>query len=120
MFVAQLDDKFGTYGKIGLALIEKQQEVWEIKLLLMSCRVMSKGVGNVFLNYLINEARKNNKAIRAQFIPTDKNRIMYVTYKFNGFKEIAQNGDIVILEADTSYQRIIPDYVNLIYEEGDI
>lgn len=120
VFVAQLDDKFGTYGKIGLALIEKQQEIWEIKLLLMSCRVMSKGVGNVFLNHLINEAGKYGKTIRAQFIPTDKNRIMYVTYKFNGFKEIGQKGDVVILEADTSYPRVIPHYVNLIYEEGDI
>lgn len=120
VFVAQLDDKFGTYGKIGLALIEKQSEVWEIKLLLMSCRVMSKGVGNVFLNHLINQAQKNGKTVRAQFIPTDKNRIMYVTYKFNDFKEIGRQGDIVILEADTSYQRMIPDYVKLIYEEGDL
>jgi predicted enzyme involved in methoxymalonyl-ACP biosynthesis len=38
--VASLDDRFGTYGKIGLALVEKGSAVWTIKLLLMSCRVM--------------------------------------------------------------------------------
>ena len=119
VLVAQLDDKFGVYGKIGLALIEKKNEVWDLKLLLMSCRVMSKGVGNVFINYLINEAKNNNKILRAQFIPTDKNRIMYITYKFNGFKETGKDGDVVILEADMSYERNIPDYVKVVYEGRD-
>ena len=41
LFIAGLEDKFGSYGKIGLILIECDQEVWIIKLLLMSCRVMS-------------------------------------------------------------------------------
>lgn len=114
VLVTQLEDKFGTYGNIGLALIEKQNDFWEIKLLLMSCRVMSKGVGNVFINYLINEARKSGKKIKAQFIPTNKNRIMYITYKFNGFREVDQQGEVVTLEADTSYERKTPYYVNLI------
>lgn len=116
VFVAQLDDKFGAYGKIGLALMEKKDDIWELKLLLMSCRVMTKGVGNVFINYLINEAKKNNKILRAQFVPTDKNRIMYITYKFNGFKEAFKDGEVVIFEADMSYERTIPDYIKLVWE----
>jgi len=120
VFVAQLDDKFGTYGKIGLALIEKKDDVWDLKLLLMSCRVMSKGIGNIFMNFLINKSIKDNKILRAQFIPTDRNRIMYITYKFNGFKEINKDGDVVIFEADMSYERIIPDYVNLVSEGGEM
>ncbi len=116
VYVAQLDDKFGTYGKIGLALVEKKDEVWDLKLLLMSCRVMSKGVGSVFMNFLINEAKKNNKMLQAQFIPTDRNRMMYVTYKFNGFKETIKDGDLVIFEADMTYERTIPDYVKLVCE----
>jgi hypothetical protein len=41
---------------------------------------------------------------------------MYVTYKFNGFKETGKEGDLVIFEADMTYERTIPDYVNLICE----
>lgn len=119
VLVAQLDDKFGAYGKIGLALVEKTDDVWELKLLLMSCRVMSKGVGNVFINHLVNEARKKGKRLKAQFLPTDKNRIMYITYKFNGFKEAGKEGDVVIFEADMSYERPIPAYVKLICEGGE-
>ncbi|AHN21057.1 HAD-IIIC family phosphatase [Lysinibacillus sphaericus] len=120
VYVAQLDDKYGTYGKIGLALVEKKADVWDLKLLLMSCRVMSKGIGNIFMNFLINESIKNNKTLRAQFIPTDKNRIMYITYKFNGFKELGKDGDVVIFEADMSYERIIPDYVTFVYEGENV
>lgn len=114
VLVVQLDDKYGEYGKIGLALIEKKLDIWEIKLLLMSCRVMARGVGNVLLNYIINKARKEKVQIRAQFVPTDRNKIMYVTYKFNGFKEIDKNDTVIYFEADMSYDRQIPDYVQLV------
>ncbi len=50
--------------------------------------------------------------MQAQFVPTDKNRIMYITYKFNGFKEI-KGEDSIVFEADTDYERKIPDYVEL-------
>ncbi len=114
LLVIQLDDKFGSYGKIGLALVEKLDSVWELKLLLMSCRVMSKGVGSVLLNYIINQARVSGAVLRAQFVPTERNRIMYITYKFNGFKEISSSDGVVILEADMSYERIMPEYVTII------
>src|SRR5262245_26191535 len=47
LLIASMEDKFGTYGKIGLALVECEKQIWTIKLLLMSCRVISRGVGNI-------------------------------------------------------------------------
>lgn len=116
ILVAQLDDKFGSYGKIGLAVIEKKEKVWELKLLLMSCRVMAKGVGNIFMNYIVNLSRKNHVILKAQFVPTNKNRIMYITYKFNGFKEEETKEDLVVFSADMSYERPLPDYVQIVDE----
>lgn len=113
VLVTRLDDKYGTYGTIGLALIQKREKEWEVLLLIMSCRVMSRGVGNILLNYICNEAKKANVKLRAQFIPTNKNRIMYITYKFNGFKECKEN-DVTFFEADMNYERKIPDYIELI------
>lgn len=117
VLVTQLDDKYGEYGKIGLALLKKDKQVWDLKLLLMSCRVMAKGIGNVMMNYIFNMAKTEGAVLRAQFIPTDRNRIMYITYKFNGFKEIGNNGNVTILEADMSHDRLLPDYVTVL-EEG--
>lgn len=42
LLMTQLKDKFGDYGKIGLVLLKIEEGAWVIKLLLMSCRVMSQ------------------------------------------------------------------------------
>jgi FkbH-like protein len=113
LWVAGLEDKYGTYGKIGLVLVECSHQVWTLKLLLMSCRVMSRGVGSVLLNQLMSEAKKNQVGLRAEFVQTDRNRMMYVTYKFSGFKEVAKNGKVVILENDLDNIQPCPEYVSL-------
>lgn len=48
LYICELIDKYGSYGKIGLTL----EEYWHVKLLLVSCRVISRGIGTVFLNFL--------------------------------------------------------------------
>ncbi len=113
LLVASLNDKYGTYGKIGLTLIECNEDVWTIKLLLMSCRVMSRGVGSVMINHLRNEARKNNVRLQAEFISNDRNRMMYMTYKFAHFKEKEKINDRVILENDLSQVQKFPEYLTV-------
>ncbi len=99
LLVAQLTDRYGTYGKIGLALIEKKERerIWTIRLLLMSCRVMSRGVGSVMLQHIIRRAQQAGMKLSAEFIPTDRNRMMYMTYKFAGFTEAGKTGGKVLL-----------------------
>ncbi|WP_026736225.1 HAD-IIIC family phosphatase [Fischerella sp. PCC 9605] len=111
LLIASLEDKYGSYGKIGLVLIECQAEIWTIKLLLMSCRVMSRGVGTIMLNHVMSLAQSNNVRLLAEFIPNDRNRMMYISYKFAGFKEIDKNGDSVILENDLTRIQDVPSYV---------
>lgn len=113
LLVASLDDKYGTYGTIGLSLIELGAAFWTVKLLLMSCRVMSRGVGTIMMNYIMAQAKQAHARLRAEFIPTDRNRMMYVTYKFGGFKKVATRGDLVILENDLNYIQPLPDYVDV-------
>jgi FkbH-like protein len=113
LLIASLEDKFGTYGKIGLVLIECREEIWTIKLLLMSCRVMSRGVGSVLINYLMNLAKLHQVRLQAEFVPTDRNRMMYVTYKFAGFKEIEERENWVVFENSLERIQPLPDYIKL-------
>ena len=113
IFIVGLDDKYGTYGKIGLVLIECMENIWTIKLLLMSCRVISMGVGSILINFIMRLAKKNNVRLRAEFIKTDCNRMMYVTYKFAGFKEIFEDGEEILFENDLSQIQESPKYVKL-------
>lgn len=85
--VASLEDKFGTYGKIGIVLLEETPEELRIKLLLMSCRVMTRGIGSALLVHIIKLAAQKGKRLAADFIHTGRNRVMYVTYKLMGFEE---------------------------------
>jgi FkbH-like protein len=85
LYVAELVDKYGTYGKVGVALVECSAERHCIQLLLMSCRVISRGVGGVLLQFLMRQAQASGAELLAEFRHTDRNRQMYMTYKFAGF-----------------------------------
>lgn len=113
LLIASLDDKFGTYGKIGLVLIEKSVQVWTIKLLLMSCRVMSRGVGSLLINHILTLARDAGVPLRAEFRSNGRNRQMLVTYKFSGFKETQRSGELVIFEHDLQGIQAPPQWVDI-------
>ncbi|MBW4431912.1 MAG: HAD-IIIC family phosphatase [Pelatocladus maniniholoensis HA4357-MV3] len=112
LLIANLEDKYGSYGKIGLVLIECRPKSWTIKLLLMSCRVMSRGVGTIMMNHVMSLAKSSNVRLLAEFVQNNRNRMMYISYKFVGFKEIDKNGDLVIFENDLSRIQPVPLYVN--------
>ncbi len=113
LWVAGLDDKYGSYGQIGLALIEKGEQEWWIRLLLMSCRVMSRGVGSVFINYIRNRAREADVRLMAEMVPNQRNRLMYLTYKFSHFRETENCEGLVILENDLDRTQAFPGYLRL-------
>ncbi|MEM8721267.1 MAG: HAD-IIIC family phosphatase [Cyanobacteria bacterium P01_G01_bin.39] len=113
LLIASLSDKYGTYGKIGLALVECQDSLWTIKLLLMSCRVISRGVGTVMLNYIIKLAKENDVRLCAEFVFNNRNRMMHISYKFAGFKEIEKVGELVILENDLTRIQPFPEYMKV-------
>jgi FkbH-like protein len=113
LLIASLEDKYGSYGKIGLTLLKCQENIWTIELLLMSCRVMSRGVGTVMLNHIMHLAKSDRARLLAKFLPNDRNRQMYVTYKFAGFKEIDRQDNLTILENDLTRIQPFPQYLQL-------
>ncbi len=113
LLMAELEDRFGTYGKIGLALIEKSQDKWILKLLLMSCRVLSRGVGAVLLNHMMRSAEEAGAGLVAEIIPNDRNRMMLVTLRLAGFKESGRDGDLMLLENTKREVPPAPGWLNV-------
>jgi FkbH-like protein len=113
LYVSGLDDKYGSYGKIGLALVICEPKVWTVKLLLMSCRVVSRGVGTIMINYIMQQAKAAGAVVQAEFVSNDRNRMMYITYKFNGFKAIETRGNYCLFENDATNIQPFPDYVTV-------
>ena len=114
LLLARLDDRYGPYGTIGLALVEMCQQVWTLKLVLMSCRVMSRGVGMIMINHIRNLAEEAGARLLAEFRSNDRNRMMYVTYKFSGFTERDRRDGVILLEADLSTIPPFPPYVDVV------
>lgn len=113
LLIVGLEDKFGSYGKIGLALVECGRDVWTVKLLLMSCRVMSRGVGTILMTHIMRLAKEQRVRLRGEFVPTERNRMMLIAYKFSGFKEVEKRDDnTVIMEHDLAQLPSFPEYIN--------
>ena len=113
LLVAGLEDRYGTYGTIGLTLASCEAHRWTIRLLLMSCRVMDRGVGTMLLTHLMQRARAAGARLQAEFTPTGRNRMMFVTYRFSGFRPVDQRGATTVLEHDLSDIPQFPPYVTL-------
>ncbi|WP_437282999.1 HAD-IIIC family phosphatase [Sorangium sp. So ce375] len=118
LLIASLTDGYGDYGKIGLTLVQRDPGVWTIQLLLMSCRVMSRGCGSLLLNYVMAEAKHAGVKLRSEFVETDRNRMMFVTYRFAGFREVERDSRRICLESDL--ERILepPHYMRIITPES--
>jgi FkbH-like protein len=113
VLLAALEDRFGSYGTIGLAVIERDVAVWTLKLLLMSCRVMSRGIGTILLSHVMQRAKTAGCTLRAHFVRGDRNRVMLVALKFVGFRVHEQAGALTIYASDLAAIPPIPDYVAL-------
>jgi len=121
LFICELTDKYGSYGKIGLALVQITQTHWHLRLLLMSCRVLSRGVGSVLLSFIMQQAKNQQKQLLADFKKTDRNRMMLVTYRFANFREVSHDGDgLLLLAHDLEHIQPFPPYINIITQSPDL
>jgi methoxymalonate biosynthesis protein len=85
VLVISLADRFGPHGAVGVMLVEKFATVWHLKLLATSCRVVSFGAGAVLLRWLTDSAARAGVHLVADFLRTERNRMMEVAYRFAGF-----------------------------------
>lgn len=114
LLVCELTDKYGSYGKIGLALIEIKEKHWHLKLMLMSCRVMARGVGSVLMSHIMQETKKAGKTLLADFKKTDRNRQMLISYKFANFKEVSSDEyGHILFENDLTMIQPFPPYIDI-------
>jgi FkbH-like protein len=113
LLVAELEDRYGTNGTIGLALIEQESDNWLVKLLIVSCRVMTRGVGDVLISYILQSAKRRGVRLRAEFVANEHNRMMYVTYKLHGFYEVVTQDSFVLLEHALDTIRPFPRHVTV-------
>ncbi|SDK52734.1 HAD-superfamily phosphatase, subfamily IIIC/FkbH-like domain-containing protein [Maridesulfovibrio ferrireducens] len=96
----QLDDKFGSSGIVGTAILSYEDDSALIDSLLLSCRVLGRGVEHVFINEIMRWAKSLGKAkIKGSYIRTPKNSQVENFYGNVGFTEVSESSD----ESSKSY-----------------
>jgi FkbH-like protein len=82
----RLRDKFADHGLIAVALAEERGEALEIDTLLMSCRVLGRGVEETVLAELARIARERGcRKVLGRYRPTDRNAMVADLYPRLGF-----------------------------------
>jgi FkbH-like protein len=78
LYGLRVSDKFGEYGLTGviIAQISPDRLLWRLDTLLMSCRVLGRGVETALIGALADDARAEGAVdFAASFIPTAKNAL---------------------------------------------
>ncbi len=116
LLVATLSDRFGDYGTIGLMLLETRERAWTLRLLLISCRVLSRGVGAILLGALVARAKEEGVRLLGEFVPTRSNRPMLITYRFTGFERVSERDGVTLFEHRSPAVPARPAYVDFVSE----
>ncbi|MGY1456424.1 HAD-IIIC family phosphatase [Streptomyces sp. SS8] len=87
VLVLDLVDDFGDYGTIGVVVVRVTDREMRLRLFLLSCRVMGRNLVPAIVAELAETASRRGVPLTADFVGTEVNRPMYVTYRFAGFRE---------------------------------
>lgn len=99
-----LKDKYGDHGLVGVVIMKQiSDEELFIDTWLMSCRVLKRGMEEFIVNKIMKTAKENGyKKVSAEYIPTNKNKMVQDIYSKMGFD----------LLSDNKYEIIVNNYVN--------
>jgi FkbH-like protein len=87
-YAITLKDRFGEYGLISAAILQKQGDALFIDSWIMSCRVLRRGVESLLLNAMVSEARQwGFSSIVGEYVPTPKNGLVKDHFAKLGFSD---------------------------------
>ena len=95
-------DKFGEYGLTGVVIVEisANRKVWTIDTLLLSCRVLGRGVEASLLAALVSDAKADGIVeLGASFILTKKNVLASTFLPDHGFKLDGDHRHLAVADA---------------------
>ncbi|HUS15302.1 MAG TPA: HAD-IIIC family phosphatase, partial [Chloroflexia bacterium] len=95
VYGTRVTDRFGDNGLVGAAiLVPHSPTTWEIDTLLLSCRVMGRGVETALLAAVVEEAQRHGAThVQGWYRPTVKNDPVKDCYRRHGFTLAVQTGE---------------------------
>jgi FkbH-like protein len=94
VLVARARDRFGDHGLIGVVIADIALPTWSIDTMLLSCRVIGRGVETAVMSEVLERARAAGAHdVRGRYVPTAKNAPARDFYRDTGFDEVTSAAD---------------------------
>src|SRR5262249_4691329 len=93
VLIIKARDRFGDYGLVGACTLRNEHAgVCELDTLLMSCRVLGRGVEDAFLHAIASSAAGQGASlVVAPFVPGPRNQVLKDFLVRAGFREAEPN-----------------------------
>lgn len=102
----KLEDKFGDNGLVTVVAGRQEGETLHLRLWLMSCRVLKRGMEDAMMDTLVADAAARGvRQIVGYYYPTAKNAMVREFYAGMGFAKTAEDTD-----GNTIWQLAVADY----------
>jgi FkbH-like protein len=90
IFCVTVRDRFGDYGLVGVAIVHHQDATSQFDTLLMSCRVLGRGIESAIISHGAELMSKRGSAeLRGTYISTRKNAMVADLFQRHGFQLIS-------------------------------
>ncbi|WP_435217272.1 HAD-IIIC family phosphatase [Streptomyces sp. bgisy034] len=115
-------DRFGDEGIVGALWVERTDEVWRVLNLVLSCRVLSRGVERAAVGRLADlAARAGARTVEGHYRPSDRNGVAADFWTGAGFTPAASPQEtetrVFTLDAATA-REIAPEWIALNERNG--
>lgn len=104
----KLIDKFGDNGIVSVVIGQKDGDILDINLWLMSCRVLKRDMELAMLDTLVEKCREQGiKTVIGHYYPTQKNGMVKDLFKRFGFSKLTEDEN-----GNTSWKLSVEEYKN--------
>lgn len=109
LYAAEVSDRFGGYGLVGVAFVESGPGAWDIDTFLLSCRVLRRGVEDAILQCIADDAVSAGvHTLRGSYVPTAKNGQVSSFYPERGFNSYEEGRFEAVLPLS-----VLPEHVTV-------
>jgi FkbH-like protein len=110
-------DRFGDEGVIGAVWVDCGQDTWRVGNLVLSCRVLGRGVETAIADWLVRQARSAGAdTVEGRFTPSDRNSVAADFWSKAGFHATDTEG---VFHLGASDESTCPDWIT-VHERSEV
>ena len=88
----EVNDRFGTEGIVGAAWV-RLGEVWRVENLVLSCRVLGRGIETAIVGWIVEQARASGvERLEGRFVASGANSVARAFWTDTGFTPTDEPG----------------------------